>query len=109
MGWGSLEPKYNATPFPIEGASVIYRIAEGAKPTPQICVYGGVGKYGGKSKDVYILDLNKMEWNSVSCDNAPEARFYHTLTMMNSKTALMFGGNVGGSPNASFYQLTFGK
>ena len=116
MKWNTTSVVTDARIFPIEGHQLIYyetnssanRHIKNENDKPNIFLFGGTGRWSGKSH-LYILrglnvpkkiiflenDKGKLFFQIVRTKNeSPSARFNHSMTLINN-TIYIFGGRIG--------------
>lgn len=69
----------------------------------QMIVFGGYDNEGGKSNELFILDLTTNTWNQVAMTEQgwPDARYNHQAVLMKHKkkpVMIVFGGTNGTTP-----------
>ena len=87
--WSVIKPKSilgSKAPSPRWGhSSIIYK--------NQMIVFGGTGAQAKTYNDVYICDINDFIWKKINCVGIqPQKSDSHTMTIVEGKTAYVFGG-----------------
>lgn len=118
--WKTLDATGNDTPFPVVGSAVLYvRRLSNKQVLKFVLLHGGVGRLGGKSENLYMLDLTsnqKQYWKLLNNNEMrPSARSNHTMNLWKNY-AVLFGGEIGSNyywwPTGysnDMYLLNFGK
>jgi hypothetical protein len=100
------------TPLPLTGFTLSFDDNDS-----KAYLYGGEGKFGGKSGELYELKLggSSPSWKKIVTENTPTERSYHSMTEIiyenQERIMYIFGGAVGfwGKPSKSFYKLNIDK
>ncbi|KAI8355740.1 hypothetical protein B0O80DRAFT_447814 [Mortierella sp. GBAus27b] len=67
-----------------------------------IFIFGGINSINAACKDLFVIDTKQKLWSLQPLNAAPEARAFHTATMLpDMKTMMIMWGQTGNAPNSA--------